>query len=227
MPAPASRTSRCSQLAQCAHWCLPLATEHRVRSQALGATNKTFRTMGKSRGGHSSDPLWQRVAAHGLRSNELLKAATRNLSQRISWVVSKLEDGASPALFRFNGTLILTEAQLAYLCRLHSSDRGQLGEFLGYAFSASAADWQDRISPSAGRVVSLTVAPYASRDLSAAEMLALENLLSGLPCWFRWHHEVDPTFFEATAWVAGLHSSRRPLHWYLESEDVYQGVLEP
>lgn len=167
-----------------------------------------------------------RMTAYQLRRDELLQAASWKLARRLSWAVSTLDDQF--ALTRFKGTLILTQAGLEYLCRLHPEDQRQLGEFLGVAFRDSTARWQMEHGDITGRLVSWDVAPYRQHELSSCEMEALENLLSDLPSFMQMGQAAGPvTYYESTCWVAGMLGCRRPLHWDVEVGQVYWGMLEP
>lgn len=155
------------------------------------------------------------------RRQELLKAAAERLAQRASWVVSKL-DGEQ---HRFHATLILTSAQLCYLCSLWCEDCKTLGDYMGRELSNAAAERQARFGTTV-HFVSLTATSLLPRDLDADEVEPVEHLLSFVPVGFGWHDEMDPTF-EATCWLAGMHGSRRPLHWHLCPAMEYQGLLQP
>ena len=189
-----------------------------MRLQALGATNRAFRALWQHRRFRFTKEL---VGYHlpdwWSRREWLMTLAASKLAQRVTWAVSQL----SEQQHRFSGTLILTDTQLKYICRLDWKDRPALGDHLGQKLAEAVA----QVHATTGKVVSLSAAPYHASDLSAAEMEALENVLSRLPYSFRWRDEIEPSF-EATCWVAGRHGSRRPLFWHVHPEHVYRGILD-
>ena len=143
-----------------------------------------------------------------------LDRAAEGLTGRLCVTELVHGDTLAAPVSQLQSILILRASDLDFVCRQHHSGKGdRLGERFAYNLGGLLADLDTADSDSL--VLTLAVAPYCPEELTAVEMVALEQLVQDLPGEFvcQSARESD-VFCEACCWVIGSRSGRRrPLCW--------------